>query len=26
VKVVVTIPGEEAFRPLSESDFPMIKK
>jgi branched-chain amino acid transport system substrate-binding protein len=26
VKVVVTIPGEEAFRPLSESDCPIIKK
>lgn len=25
LKVVATIPGEEAFRPLSESDCPLVK-
>jgi branched-chain amino acid transport system substrate-binding protein len=26
VKLVQTIPGEQAFRPLSESECPLIKK
>jgi branched-chain amino acid transport system substrate-binding protein len=26
VKIVKTVPGDEAFRPLSESDCPLIKK
>ena len=25
MKIVATIPGEEAFRPLSESDCPLMK-
>jgi branched-chain amino acid transport system substrate-binding protein len=26
VKIVKTIPGDEAFRPLSESECPLLKK
>ena len=26
VKIIKTIPGDEAFRPLSESDCPLLKK
>ena len=26
VKIIKTIPGDEAFRPLSESECPLVKK